>query len=189
MAGGSQDLLQPNNLALSWCKYTSMIPSLKRALFIENLLQTYTPPPEGAALAPLPLPLTPFPPFLFQCDDIYTYDAHPRSHTGARRVLGDVWTARISLRRASVQKICVEHLNNPFRKFHTRFIIYERASERCMIICPVPVYIPDNCKVCFSEIKCKSKLARTARARARLPTVNFSAHVFVILLHFPEPMF
>lgn len=26
MAGGSQDLVQPNNLALSWCKYTSATP-------------------------------------------------------------------------------------------------------------------------------------------------------------------
>lgn len=56
MAGGSQDLLQPNNLALSWCKYTSMIPSLMRALFIENLLQTYTPHPKV-----LPWPLSPSP--------------------------------------------------------------------------------------------------------------------------------
>lgn len=50
MAGGSQDLLQPNNLALSWCKYTSMIPSLIRPF--------YERAPHSAALAPIPSPET-----------------------------------------------------------------------------------------------------------------------------------
>lgn len=52
MAGGSQDLLQPNNLALSWCKYTSTnpLPSLKACFSKTCCPRPLLPPPTKALL-------------------------------------------------------------------------------------------------------------------------------------------
>lgn len=111
MAGGSQDLLQPNNLALSWCKYTSIIPSLTKTLSLKGSPQ--------CCPGPGPLSLNPLP-FFFSYAQIHTpytvyintvCDAHVKIHTICVRYMLVVPS------RASVQLILVEGARNIIRQF------------------------------------------------------------------------
>lgn len=151
MAGGSQDLLQPNNLALSWCKYTSMIPSLIRPFF--KGLPTVLPWPLAPPLKPPP------PPFLFQqfTQTINSICWYSKCVMHMPRI-AQVWTGVPN--RAAVQPVIHSGSFTPV-SLSTCILWPLQCQYRCMMFSPVPVYISDNYKV----LKVNAVPTRAARAQ------------------------